>query len=148
MERREEINYWANTCPFTLTLVFKDRSSDTFKINQRFALDGANAQFKHSDERKLHNIIYSRVGSEMLEITVSDIPNRQTHKLTQPPKYQLGSPVRGEVLIVNVINFANDRRDGAQNDTTALERVFRRDLGYNVTTRTDLTKAVCNLCNE
>ncbi|KAJ3645483.1 hypothetical protein Zmor_023133 [Zophobas morio] len=58
MLRREEVNRHASNCPFTMTLHFQDGTKDIFRINQKFAINDADAGFSH--RTKSHEISYWR----------------------------------------------------------------------------------------
>jgi tetratricopeptide (TPR) repeat protein len=87
-ERRAEVNNNAKRCPFTMTLNFQDGSVDIFRINQKYSIDKAKADFNHS--RRSHNIYYQRSGSNVLVIRIENTPeqieNEQAEKLNKEAK--------------------------------------------------------------
>jgi tetratricopeptide (TPR) repeat protein len=92
-ERRAEVNKHAKWCPFTMTLKFKDGSVDVFKINQKYAIQKADADFNHS--RRSHNIYYERSGDKELVIKIENTPqqiqNEQAEKLNKEAKTKMSN---------------------------------------------------------
>jgi hypothetical protein len=90
-ERRAEVNNNAKRCPFTMTLNFQDGSVDIFRINQKYSIDKAKADFNHS--RRSHNIYYQRSGSNVLVIRIENTPeqieNEQAEKLNKEAKTKM-----------------------------------------------------------
>ncbi|XP_044261310.1 uncharacterized protein LOC123009214 [Tribolium madens] len=43
-QRRAEVNRWAKNCPFTMTLHFRDGTIDTFRVNQKAAIEIENTE--------------------------------------------------------------------------------------------------------
>lgn len=68
-EKREEVNRYASHCPFTMSLLFEDDTKDTFRINQKFAINEAPPDFSHSEGSRI--IMYDQQ-SPYLIITVFD----------------------------------------------------------------------------
>ncbi|XP_044260899.1 uncharacterized protein LOC123008904 [Tribolium madens] len=51
VERREEVNYFASKCPFTMKLIFNDQTIDEYTINMKFAIGKAQPEFSHKGDR-------------------------------------------------------------------------------------------------
>jgi tetratricopeptide (TPR) repeat protein len=92
-ERRAEVNKWAKNCPFIMTLNFQDGSVDVFKVNQKYAINKASANFDH--RRRSHNIYCERSGSKILVIRIENTPqqieNDQAEKLNKEAKTKMSN---------------------------------------------------------
>ncbi|EFA05586.1 hypothetical protein TcasGA2_TC015789 [Tribolium castaneum] len=67
-ERREEVNRFASNCPFTMKLMFADKTVDVYTINQKFAIGEAQPDFSHTGP---HLVTYDQSGKYLI-ITVRD----------------------------------------------------------------------------
>lgn len=123
-----------------MTLIFKDDLIDKFKINQRYAVAKAEANFHHFT--KGHIIKYRQVGENKLEI---DVYNTEEQLNERHPTYKTGNPVKGKALIINNIKFSDlggEIRYGTVEDQNALVDVFENDLKFEVIVKINQTQKV------
>ena len=67
-EEREDINFFASNCPFTMLLRFADGSKNKFRINQKFSVGKASAGFSHREGKR--KISYARKEGNKLVLTI------------------------------------------------------------------------------
>jgi hypothetical protein len=148
-ERRAEVNRWASNCPFIMTLNFQDGSVDVFKVNQKYAINKASANFDH--RRRSHNIYCERYENVLvirIENTQQQIKNEQAEKLNKEAKSKMSNKQFEAALMQSdeALRLAHDTKTvQAINDTKSqiynLQGQALLQDALSLETKHELTKA-------
>ncbi|RZC42362.1 hypothetical protein BDFB_006199 [Asbolus verrucosus] len=75
IEHLLEVNAIAANCPLSLVFTFKSGEEDVIKMNHKYAIGRAPANFAHT--KKAHRITYEQTGKNVITITIRDMDNEE-----------------------------------------------------------------------